>query len=151
MGMHNTLERPAGAAEISDLAKDRAQELLSRLHTLRHIRQAYDAGATQSQIARERGISQAHVHRLLKTTENNRELIAERPCEVIWKRAAGIIADKQMIDELATWNYTTAQREPGTALPGAVPGTWADVENAVIDGLLSESEIETIAARSGMQ
>ncbi|MDN5757749.1 MAG: hypothetical protein L0H59_04340 [Tomitella sp.] len=145
--MPNTLERP----EITDLTKDRAQELLGRLHTLRHIRAAYDDEVTQSQIARERGISQAHVHRLLKITENNHEIIAERPREVIWKRAVGLVTSEHMIDELANWEYATTQREPATPLPESVPGAWTDVENALIEGLITETEVDTIADRSGMQ
>lgn len=136
------------AVGIPDLVKDHAHELLLRARTLRHIRAAYDAGVPQSQIAWERGISQDRVQRLLKDTENNYEIIAERPREVIWKRAIGIVTDEEMINALAAWQYTTTQREPGTPLPESVPGTWADIENGLAEGLLTKSEVETIAGRS---
>lgn len=35
-------------------------------------------------------------------------------------------------------------------LPDSVSGTWLNVENALAEGLLTESEVETVAARSGM-
>lgn len=117
----------------------------------REIYQAANhAGLSQRQISDIVGIhSQATVQRILRRLTEDPALLKERPAEVIDRRAAGLLATKDMMDKLLRWTYSFGGvvHVDGVATDAYATGDWDEIEMAFYRGLLSDEEFEVLAAR----
>lgn len=133
------------------LAVKAARQRIDERELERAIYQAANhAGLSQRQISDIVGIhSQATVQRILRRLTEDPSLLDERPAEIIDRRAAGMIDDRDMMERLLNWKYSFGGvvRIVGVATDAYTTGDWDDIEMAFYRGLLSDDEFQTLATR----
>src|SRR5579859_342769 len=90
----------------NELQVSYAERELARLHLLRSVQDAARDKVSQTAIARDAGVSQPEVHRMLRRLSDFPELLERTPREVILLWVAGRIGHDDMIEELLSWPYT---------------------------------------------
>ncbi len=111
---------------------------------------AHDAGVSQRQISEAVGsLSQATVQRILRRIDEDPSLLDETPTEVIDCRAAGLINDETMMNNLLerTYSFGHVPSIDGIATDAYVPGDWDEIETAYYRDLLSEDEFGQLMER----
>lgn len=127
----------------NDLLRSYAEKELARLHQIRAVVDASKAGNSQVSIAREAGISQAEVHRILRRVADAPEMLERSPHEVILDWVVERIGHESMMDELLHWPYSFSEEaEPNNPLTVRTSGTWDQVTGAVYRGLLSDDDYD---------
>lgn len=93
--------------------------------------------------------SQATVQRTLRRFEDNPALLHQTPAEIIDRRAAGLISDTEMMDQLSNWTYSFGYTPSagGAATDAYVSGDWDEVELAFYRGLVSDDEYTRLTER----
>jgi hypothetical protein len=108
---------------------------------------AHDGGLSQRQISEVVGsVSQATVQRTLRRITGDPSLLEETPGEVIDRRAAGMIDDQAMMDNLLdrTYSFGRVPSIDGVATDAYMPGDWDEVETAYYRDLLSDEEFDQL-------
>lgn len=108
---------------------------------------AHDAGLSQRQISEVVGsVSQATVQRTLRRITADPSLLEETPGEVIDRRAAGMIGDQAMMDNLLdrTYSFGRVPSIDDIATDAYIPGDWDEVETAYYRDLLSDEEFDQL-------
>lgn len=133
------------------LAVKAARKRLDERELEREIYQAANhEGLSQRQISDIVGIhSQATVQRILRRLTENPSLLDETPAEIIDRRTAGIIDDRDMMERLMNWKYSFGGvvRIDDVATDAYTTGDWDDIEMAFYRGLLNDDEFQTLATR----
>ncbi|KQP62950.1 hypothetical protein [Nocardioides sp. Leaf285] len=139
-------ERASGVADIQRRAElRRAQERLNRIEEMREARQLADANKSQREIAEILQTTQPRVHRMLKAMEG-RDPRAVSPEETILLAAVNGGSRADLIEHLAQRDYTFRQHAP-EPFDGAISGSWDEVRQAWMAGLLSEEEYKRVRER----
>ena len=113
---------------------------------------AHDVGLSQRQISEVvGGVSQSTVQRTLRRITADPSLLEETPGEVIDQRAAGMIGDQEMMDNLLdrTYSFGRVPSIDGVATDAYIPGDWDEVETAYYRDLLSDEEFDQLMERHG--
>ena len=108
---------------------------------------AHDEGLSQRQISEVVGsVSQATVQRTLRRLTADPSLLEETPGEVIDRRAAGMIDDQTMMDNLLdrTYSFGRVPSIDGVATDAYIDGDWDEVETAYYRDLLSDEEFDQL-------
>ncbi len=111
---------------------------------------AHDVGVSQREISDVVGsLSQATVQRILRRITADPSLLEETPAEVIDRRAAGLIDDQAMMDNLLdrTYSFGRVPSIDGIATDAYIPGDWDQIETAYYRDLLSEVEFGQLMER----
>lgn len=136
------------------LAQDKAREKVARINYLRHLRQLYESGLTQTDLARIADVSQPTISDLLKRARV--EALDVRPgthggtaYEIAARYAAGEIDRVTLRRELIEWTY----EKPGAPSPfphanDAPPITEGGFNNqvgrALDEGLLDDEDYDAV-------
>ncbi|MDZ5076096.1 helix-turn-helix domain-containing protein [Nesterenkonia sp. HG001] len=143
------LERPRGRLTAKDFREVtpqrlRARQLVDAIDRDRLVVQLLDQGRTQTQAAEESGLSQATVHRISRRREQIEEQRENpRPMEVIARWLIGEVTHEAMIEDLVSRTYE-AGRIPEGSYDGYVPGTWDDLIQASVNGMLPPEDFQQI-------
>lgn len=141
-----TAAKPVDVSAIQKRAEmRRVKERLARIEEMREAWQLTAAGKTQRDIADILQTTQPRVHRMLKAMES-RDPESESPEEIILRAIAEGTPRREMVRRLALFHYTFRQRAP-EPFEGAVTGTWDEVRQAFMSGLLTEREFERVRDR----
>lgn len=111
---------------------------------------ANHAGLSQRQISDIVGIhSQATVQRILRRITEDPSRLDETPAEIIDRRAAGLLDNRDMMDRLLNWKYSFGGvvRVDGVTTNAYTTGDWDGIEKAFYRGLLSDDEFQALATR----
>jgi hypothetical protein len=86
------------------------------------------------------------VQRTLRRITADPSLLEETPGEVIDRRAAGMIDDQVMMDNLLdrTYSFGRVPSIDGVATDAYMPGDWDEVETAYYRDLLSDEEFDQL-------
>lgn len=112
-----------------------------------------DSGVSQTAIAKLVGVKQPTIHRLV---ERARSVVMPRegfsgadPFEICERYAADLITRDQLVDELTRWDYTPRQTTVNELDDLVVngPGTTADLERALRQGLIDDDLFDEVADR----
>lgn len=138
-------------AVLQALKVVRTRVTLATVDRDRLVRLGLQAGLSQTALATQLGVSQARISQIAASAnaEQADGFSGTTPIEIAQRYAAGEIDEEQAVDELGRWPYKSSSRpdpyddswEPG-------PGTWADVELANQQGLISDEMYEAIFDRS---
>jgi len=134
---------PAGIEER--LRAVAARRLLLQLEEKRAVAAAAAAGKSQVEIAKDLGVSQPTVHRLLRQLEADPAALERGPREVIAEAAAGVIDRQTMLAELAVIDPKPGRSAPDGDADGYILGAWDDVVDAWERGWLTDDEYEQLA------
>ncbi|WP_226949954.1 helix-turn-helix domain-containing protein [Rhodococcus rhodochrous] len=97
------ITRDQAAAELDEVA---ARLRLNNRALLRVVARAHKAGMRQRAIEQHLDVSQATVHRLLRQSTENPQVLEPTPAEIIDQRTAGQITTEQMMKQLLNWTFT---------------------------------------------
>jgi hypothetical protein len=121
-----------------------AQRQLQELAQLRLLERARQNSTPQQQMAKWLGTSQPTISRLLNKIEADPSVLDRTPTEVINQRLVGEIDSHTMMEALTSFAYSPGDFGPHGA-DGFLRGDWRQIENALVEGLISENEYERIA------
>lgn len=125
----------------NDLQISYAERELARLHLLRSVQDAARDKVSQTAIARDAGVSQPEVHRILRRLSDFPTMLERTPREVILRWVVGRIGHEEMVEELLSWPYTfSVDVEPTNPEGEYSSGTWDQVTEAMLRGLLGEED-----------
>jgi len=129
------------------LVKRRTKLKLADLDYKRAIKEAAHSGMiTQQEMAKHLGISQPSVSSAIKKAEKVDE--KETPFELCQRYSIGELSEEQLVDRLSNWEYVTSSvPDEYDGLLVDQPGTFREVEWAVIGGLIESSVYDTILER----
>lgn len=126
-----------------------AARALRELVEIEQIRAALNAerdGRTQREIGRLLGVSQTEVHRMLRRAKNAvTDWVRVAPRELILRYRAGLISRGTLLGRLNGLDEGQVAPHSGD---GYTPGTWDQVRDAFMDGLLTEDEYEDLREQS---
>lgn len=111
------------------------------------------SGMSQTAIAKLVGVKQPTIHKLLNRAESvpmaREGFSGADPFEICERYAAGLIARDQLVDELTRWDYTPRQTTANELDDLVVnsPGTTADLERALRQGLIDDDLFDEVADR----
>lgn len=132
----------------NDLMVSHAERELARLHQLRAIHEASRRKVPQTAIAKDAGVSQPEVHRILRKLSDFPSILDRTPREVILDWVVGRTSHGEMLDELLAWPYTfSSDAEPDSPLGAISSGTWDQVTEATYNGFLGEEDYELLIER----
>ena len=100
---------------------------------------------TQAETALLLSISQPTVSRVLREVKQAPEILSVKPREIINRFLLGQIDRETMLQMLMRHEYVSALYDP-TGGDGYIAGDWKQVEQAFIDGELTDEEYERIAS-----
>lgn len=145
------MTRTVHALRIDPLVAANAAAELAGRRKLRAVLEASVQGRSQREIAARLGVSQAAVNKMLVRARHIRDLDIRTPREIALSYAAGEITRPEMIDALAAFPHTgTHVLDPDNPLPEqVVPGTWGELELALVDGLISDEDLDAVTAGLG--
>ncbi|MCH6472581.1 hypothetical protein [Sinomonas terrae] len=130
------------------LQESYAERELARLHLLRGVSEASKQKESQTAIARDAGISQPEVHRILRKISDFPKMLERTPREVILLWVTGRISHDELMGELLSWPYTfSVDAEPANPLGQYSSGTWEQVTEAMLRGLLGEEDYRRLVER----
>lgn len=124
-----------------------AQRLLLQLEEKRAVAAADAAGRSQVEIARDLGVSQPTVHRLLRQLAADPAVLQRGPLEVIAAAVMGVVDRETMLIELAALDPKPGESPPDAEADGYVLGAWDEVVDAWERGWLKDDEYEYLARR----
>lgn len=125
----------------NELQVSYAERELARLHLLRSVDAASRAKVSQVAIARDAGVSQPEVHRILRKLSDFPPMLDRTPREIILLWVAGRLGHDEMMDELLSWPYSfSTDVEPSNPLGQYSSGSWDQVNEAMLRGLLGEED-----------
>ena len=152
-GIANSPTRGTGTTEAkratNELQVAYAREELARLNKLRAIYSAnVKHGRSQTAIAKDAGLSQAEVSRIVKRVSIAPEMLYHSPREVILQFVAGDIEHRAMLEELAHWPYSFAQdAESENPLTVRTSGSWEQVTDAMHRNLIDYDDYDYLLER----
>lgn len=138
---------------IERARRARATEQVAHLDYVRAVVEVRAQGLTQTEIARELGVSQPAVSQLLSSAGRTAGAVREgfsggSPYEICERYAAGQIDRARVVDELARWPYE--QGDPGDGFDWLTyePGEWhQQVVPALDEGLLDDATYDAVLDR----
>lgn len=125
------------------------RQQVDRLDELRSVK-ALSGQFTQVELAARLGVTQPTVSKKLqqagKIPEVRPGFAGGTPNEIIDRYVAGGLSRKDLVDQLARWEYTTGELTDGPLddLVFTPAGTFRDVVRAVDKGLIDESIYEDV-------
>lgn len=138
-------ERSPSIQDIERAAlRRRAMERLLRFDDMRAAESLRQQGRSQRVIADLLHTTQPRVHRMLKSVEL-RGSTRETPEEVILRAAVDQSDRAALLARLKSFAYTFTEHAPEPH-EGSIPGSWTDVEAALMEGLLSQDEYDDLRA-----
>lgn len=122
--------------------RNRAQ--VATLDYRRAIKQLDEQGRTQVEVARALRLSQPALSSALKAARKVPDVMpgfsGAGPYEICQRYAIGQVGRERLLNELSRWQYTPIPQpqwlDDVVSDPG--PGSWAEVESAVEDGLIDD-------------
>lgn len=125
-----------------DALRRRAQERLVRFDDMRAASRLRQLGKSQREIAEALQTTQPRVHRMLKAVDmrGGTEPTAE---ELILRATVDQTDRAEMVEQLTNLICTFTEYAP-EPFEGSAPGTWTDVEVALMSGLLSQGEYDRV-------
>ena len=143
-----TFSAPRAALHSSEIEAEarhlRAMKEQLSISEARLIVEAKHQSKTQAETARLLSISQPTVSRVLREVEHAPEMLSVKPRELINRFLLGHIDRESMLQMLMHLEYAPACLDP-TGGDGYVAGDWKQIEQALIDGELTDEEYERIA------
>lgn len=146
--MSQVIESPRDSEMATELLRARELSEVALLDYKRLLRAAAKQ-MTQTQIAGILRLSQPAIATALKRAAKVPDAVADfkaaSPHEVCQRYAAGLISRDEVVRELVAWPYndTPTFNEFGE-VQGDTSGTFTDVENAVMFGLIDDSIYEEV-------
>lgn len=121
-----------------------AREELARLNKLRAIYRAHvQEGKSQTAIAKDAGLSQAEVSRIVKRVGIAPHMLDVSPTEIVLQFVAGDIEHHDMMEKLTHWPYSFARdAEPENPLTVRTSGSWDEVTDAMHRGLVDYDDYD---------
>ncbi|KGF20505.1 MULTISPECIES: hypothetical protein [Micrococcaceae] len=146
--MSQVLESPRDSEMAADLLRARELSEVALLDYKRNLKVAAKQ-MTQKQIAEIVRLSQPAIATALKRAAKVPDAIAgfkaASPHEVCQRYAAGLISRKEVVRQLVAWPYNdTPKFNEFGEVQGDTSGTFTDVENAVMFGLIDDSIYEEV-------
>lgn len=131
-------------AVVRDAVRSRNRLAVAALEMGRTIIRLHDSGLSQRKIAVIVGLSQPEVSRRIK----RRSLVTAEPGprEIIMRRNAGEMSDKDMLGALTNMTLTSVVPSEEARFDGAATssGTAKQIASAFQDGLLTKAEYERV-------
>lgn len=124
-----------------------AESLIER-QKMRLIADALSQRTSQEEIAASLGTSQASISRIAGIIRSDPAVLEETPSELIQRRAVGELDDDAMMAGLLRCRFTPGTHDPSGG-DGYIRGSWREIENALVAGLLTDDEYERIARGAG--
>lgn len=128
----------------------RAQKELTSLAELRIVYQAVQKNEPQARIAVSLGVSQPTISRMVDRIRVRPTELEKSPREIINRREVGEITGAQMMRDLEKFAYSPQQYDP-TGGDGFLRGDWRQIEQALVDDLISDAEYEHLARRISLK
>ncbi|WP_342763048.1 ArsR family transcriptional regulator [Dermabacter hominis] len=135
---------------LESVALVRGMQHLADLDFKRSVLIAKSQGKTQAEIAQAARMSQSAVSQHLKQARNVAfppdGFAGASPLEICERYAAGQISSEDLKSQLVTWDFPPMP-QPSDIFdddPLPPPGTWAEVEQALSYGYLSEELYEAV-------
>lgn len=132
----------------------RSLQIVTRMSYLRALRTAAQ-GTTQTQLARQIGISQPSVYSALKSAAAVPDVrpgfSGATPYEIARRYDAGELTRKQVIDELGRWSYRPGSPSDGYDWTTLDPGEFEEVGRAVTEHLIDAAAYDEILDRYSEQ
>lgn len=122
----------------------RAQKALVELAELRLVHKAGGERKTQKEIAHLLGVSQPTVSRMAQKIKQTPRAIQTEPREIINQRTVGRIDSLEMMSLLVSFDYEPARYDP-TSGDGFLRGDWHQIEDALVNDLITDEEYEKLA------
>lgn len=139
-------ERPNG----DTVRRLRSLQVVTRVSYLRALRTAAE-GTTQSQLARDIGISQPSVNSALKSAAAVPDVrpgfSGATPYEIAQRYDAGELTREQVIDELGRWPYRPGSPSDGYDWTTLDPGEFEEVRRALSEHLIDADTYDEILDR----
>lgn len=135
---------------LESVARARGMQHLADLDFKRSVLIAKSQGKTQAEIARAARMSQSAVSQHLKQMRDIAfppdGFAGASPLEICERYAAGQISSEDLKSQLVAWEFAPFPQPSDIFDDGPLPppGTWAEVEEALSYGYLSEELYEAI-------
>ena len=144
--VHEVLVGLQSGDSAARLSAARALRELVEIEQIRAALNAERDGRTQREIGRLLGVSQTDVHRMLRRAKNaGTDWVRVAPRELILRYRAGLISRGTLLGRLNDLDEGQVAPHSGD---GYAPGTWDQVRDAFMDGLLTEDEYEELREQS---
>ncbi|RMB70186.1 hypothetical protein AYK61_25975 [Rhodococcus sp. SBT000017] len=130
----------------------KAHVVLARIEQLRKVRQAYERGVHQTDLAEANKVSQPAISQWLKMARIDAPDIRPgtaggTPYEIAARCAAGLLSREAMIKQLSSWVYSRAEMSPdgeGDVPPLNLSGFNLQVGRALDDRFIDDAEYDRI-------
>jgi hypothetical protein len=147
-----TITQHRVTADVTKARKLRQQLVLDRLDYEREVVRL-TALISQSELSRQLKVSQPTINETVKKAKRQTPVkpgfAGATPYEVAQRFAVGEIARADLIEQLATWDYTPSPQTDGyDSLIVDPPGTFEEVSRALSDGLIDDATYDAILDRS---